>query len=299
MKNAYTSFLVLCLVVAHVAGDLGPCRFDPDRCSCKIGPENQGICWDKIVGQPGMCTRRFCKAGWTCACGGRTHVCYLAPKNVNVVNNLPDVAQATAACQTASSSLVNSREISLGTFKIHISKNGVLADDCTQIAWWHNGILLGNHKLVPSMSALVVDTEHSKREDHSLLELRPGDLLAFRFKEASYYCYKHFSEMLVNGTEISTNTGVTTTHYSREYSQDWFLPSFTLTEANTAADESETDLKKFLPLRKTKFSGSPISNGTDHWEPRDDTNADNKRSNWYYRIQIADTISGPTSVAQL
>lgn len=300
MNHIGVLLAVLCYAVVFVAGDVGPCRFDPDRCSCKIGEANQGICWDKITGQPGRCTRRFCNAGWTCACGGRTHVCYLGDKNVNVLKNVADASESTADCETAPVSLVDSREISLGTFKIHISREGILANDCTQIAWWHNGVLLGNHRLFGSMSSSVADAEQSKRENHSLLELRPGDLLAFRFKEGSYYCYKHLAEMVVNGVEITTNTGVTTTHYAREYSPEWFLPSYQLTEANTAADETEPDLKKFLPLRKTKLTdGTSIANGTNYWQPRDDTDADNKRSNWYYRIQLADTLSGPVSIAQL
>lgn len=295
MRFYILSVIAFLSLGTFVVADFGPCRFKDERCSCKVGSANQGTCWDQLAGVPGRCSKRFCKAGWTCACGGRTHVCYIGNKNVNVLKNDADTSQSTADCETAPVSMVTSLEISLGTFKIHISRPGIEANDCTQIVWWHNGVLLGIHNSSTDPLAATVDTKLAAREDHALLELRPGDLLAFRFKEGSYYCYKHLSDMLVNGTEITTSMAVTTTHYAREYSQNWFLPSFQLTAENTAADETETDLKKFLPLRQTKLTtGEEIIDGTDYWQSRDDTNADNKRSNWYYRIQIAGTFTSAT-----
>lgn len=276
--------------------DFGTCRFDEELCSCKIGEANQGLCWDKVVGQPGRCSKRFCRAGWTCACTGRTHVCKVGDKTVNALVNEADKTQAIADCETKTRSMVDSVDISLGTIKIHISKAGIKANDCTQIAWWHNGILLGNRRLVDGITEAndaVVTSEQIAREDHSLIELRPNDVIAFRFKEASYYCYKHLTEMVMNGTSIDTNMGFVSTFYAREFSTNWFLPSFELNESNTAQDETETDLKKFLPLRKNKLvSGDVLITGTDYWQPRDDANADNKRSNWYYRIHISEN-TGP------
>lgn len=291
MKQFFIVVTLLLVYVDTVLADFGLCRFDEDKCSCKIGDANQGSCWDKIVGQPGRCTKRFCNAGWTCACSGRTHVCNKGLKPVNIVSD-DDASKSTADCQTASRAMVASQDISLGTFKIHLSRSGVLANDCAQIAWWHNGILLGNRGTDSGMSEATVDIELAARRDHSLLELRPGDVLAFRTKEASYYCYKHFSEMVVNGTSLTTNMASVETYYAREYTTDWFLPTYKLTAENIAADETETNLKKFLPLRKTKLaSNEAIIAGNDYWEPRDDANMDNKRSNWYYRIQIAETLN--------
>lgn len=285
-----TFWTALIILSAISNADFGPCRYDEDRCSCKLGEANQGICWDKIQNQPGLCTRRFCKAGWTCACGGRTHVCYRSAKNVNVVKDSADASKQVADCETKPRSLVSEREITLGTFKIHLSRNGMLVNDCAQVAWWHNGELLGNRNVVNGMSESNVDAELRAREDHSLLELRPGDLLAFRIREGSYYCYKHFSEMVVNTVDMDTAMPTVTTHYAREYSKDWFMPSFKLTPENTAETEAETDLKKFLPIRKHRLTdGAIIENGKDYWQPRDDNSADNKRSNWYYRIQIPGT----------
>lgn len=216
-------------------------------------------------------------------------------KPVNVLKDDADSSLSIADCETSSRTMVSGRDISLGTLKIHISVAGVKANECTQISWWHNGVLLGNRGTVDQISEAddaTLNMELSAREDHSLLELRPGDLIAFRFKDGSYYCYNHFSEMVVNETHITSSMDVVSTHYTREFSEGWFLPSYELTAANTAADEGETDLKKFLPLRKTKLStDTPLIDGIDYWEPRDDSNADNKRSNWYYRMQIADNIN--------
>lgn len=283
-----------------VKADFGPCRFDEDRCSCKIGEANQGTCWDKITGQPGRCTKRFCNAGWTCACGGRTHVCYTGSRPVNTLVNPSDVSKSTADCQAGQRSMVTSQEISLGTLKIHLSRKGMQVNDCAQIVWWHNGVVLGIRRTDPGMSEATVDAELGVRQDHSLLELRPGDLIAFRIREGSYYCYKHFSEMVVNGTSVNTNMASITTHYARGYTTDWFLPSYKLTAENTAKDETETDLTKFLPLRtKTLVSGEAIVAGKDYWQARDDSNGDNKRSNWYYRIQIGETLSTAASTKEL
>lgn len=292
MTELVTLITFLLVTFCLTNADFGPCRFDDDLCSCKIGDANQGTCWDKIVGQPGSCKKRFCLAGWTCACSGRTHVCTKGLKPVNALVNPTDISLSTADCQTNSRAMVAGRDIVLGTFRIHLSKAGSGANDCTQIAWWHNGVLLGNRGLDPGMSTATIDNELAARERHSLLELRPGDVLAFRTKEGSYYCYKHFSEMVVNGTSITTSMASVTTHYSRGYTKDWFLPSYKLTAANTAADESEPDRQKFLPLRTTKLaSNEAIVPGQDYWKIRDDSNADNKRSNWYYRIEISSSLS--------
>lgn len=295
MPPVFYSVFIFFLICSFCTADFGPCRFDAEKCSCKIGAANQGICWDRIVGQPGRCSRRYCQAGWTCACAGRSHVCTVGNKPVNVLTNDADVSLSVADCETSSRTMVSGQDISLGTLKIHISKAGVRANDCTQISWWHNGVLLGNRGVVNGISSAntaTLNAELSAREDHALLELRPGDLIAFRFKEGSYYCYNHLSEMVVDGTKITSNMNVVTSYYAREFSQGWFLPSYKLTASNTAADENESDLKKFLPLRSNKLvTGLGLIDGTDYWEPRDDSNADNKRSNWYFRIQIADDIS--------
>lgn len=286
-----TVLVVLFLTVAIVNGDAGACRYDTDRCSCRVGDANKGICWDADPFEEGMCTKRYCRPGWTCTCGGRTHVCYRQYRMTRTVQKVEDYNKPTAPCQIATALQVSALDITLGSLKIHISRAGVLANDCTQIAWWHNGELLGNRGLVPTMSEDTVDAELTAREDHALLELRPGDLIAFRFLRSSYYCYLHLTEMVVNSTSIDTLSQGVITNYARAYSPDWYLPSFKLTGANTGVDENEPDKRKFIPLRATKLvSNQPIVPGEDYWEPTDNSNSDKKKGDYYFRIQIPDIL---------
>ncbi|PXF48197.1 hypothetical protein BWQ96_02149 [Gracilariopsis chorda] len=293
-------FLVVLVILAlsqTVFGDVGPCRYDEDRCSCKLGKANQGTCWDKIAESPGECSRRYCRAGWTCACGGRTHVCYRANKPVNSLKNPADISKSVAECVTKSFPLVAGHELTLGRLKFHFSRKGALADDCNEVAWWHNGELLGNRKPVSITSPSDVDKVLKDREEHTLLELRPGDLIAFRFRDSSYYCYKHLTEFVINGTSVNSEALGFTTHYAREFTKDWFSPSYALTDQNMGEDETEPDIRKFLPLRTTKLSNSvSIVPGSDYWEPRDSNSPDNKPSNWYFRIQVPDVIPKITSI---
>lgn len=282
--------LTVASVFCFVGADFGSCRYDADKCSCKYGSAREGTCWDKIVGEPGKCKRRFCKSGWACACGERTHICHRGNKPVNVLANPADADKQTAACNTDQRPLVSSQDIKLGTIRFHFSKPGMLANDCSQIAWWHQGELLGDRRLI-NPSTANVNAELSERENHSKLELRPGDLIAFRIKDGSYYCYKQFSEFVINETVVTTNSAGVETFFSREYDANWFMPSYELTPARRGQDESDPNLKKFLPLRPKKFtSDTPIVSGNDYWQPTDPNNEDNKKSNWYYRIHIPDAL---------
>ena len=288
------SFFVFVAILSLSTADFGTCRYDTDRCSCKMGAANQGLCWDTILGTT-QCSQRPCRAGWTCACGGRTHVCSRGNRVANAPVHLEDAKKSVAECTTKTVPAVSSRQFSLGTVALYLSRPGMLANDCSNIAWWLDGELLGNRKTVPGMSESNVDQELSDRENHSLLEILPGSLVAFRVKEGSYYCFKHLVDMVINGTHVTSSSPGVTVHYAREYTKEWFLPSYKLTPDNTAEDESETDLTKFIPLRpKTLTSDKPIKEGVDYWEPRDDSSADNKRSNWYYRVQVPDPLPSPS-----
>lgn len=287
LSHIVTMLLAACAWLTFVNGDAGNCRYDVDRCSCRIGDANRGICWDSDPFTIGQCTQRYCRPGWTCSCGGRTHVCYRHYRRIQALTDAADVNKTRAPCKQTTALHVSALDIALGSVRIRVSRQGMLANDCTQMAWWHNGELLGNRGLVPSISEDNVDAEVSARQDHSMLELRPGDLIAFRFLQSSYYCYLHLTEMVVNTTTMNTLSQGVTTHYARQYSSDWYLPSYKLTQANTGVDESETDLTKFIPLRTRKLSsGSIIIPGEDYWEPIDDTDPDNKRGDYYFRIQI-------------
>lgn len=203
------------------------------------------------------------------------------------ITNAEEVEEERAACTAKTAPLVSGRELVLGSLKIHISRAGVLANDCTQLAWWHNGELLGNHRNVSDMSANTVDDEVALRENHSMLELRPGDLVAFRFRESSYYCFKGLVDLVVNGTSMSTTSAGMKAYYTRIYAPDWYMPSFRLTPDRLGVDESESDTSKFIPFRtKRRSSNTTVLPGKDYWAPRDDSNLDNKRSNWYFRFEI-------------
>lgn len=278
---------VILTIIASVLGDNGPCRYDNNRCSCKLGAANQGVCWDSDPFEDGLCHKRYCRSGWTCACGNRTHVCYRDFHQVRVLKNPADAHKYQAACKSKTVALAGARDIKLGTVKFHFSKTGLLADDCTQMAWWHNGELMGAHERHNKSfdSAKIV----SKYQDHAMLELHAGDLVAFRFREASYYCYKHLSEFVVNTKHLSTISQGVTTHYARQFSEDWFKPSFKLTGANTAANENSHPTK-FVPLRLRRLQNNAlITPGIDYWKAKSD-NLDNKRTNFYFRIQFPDVV---------
>lgn len=153
---------------------------------------------------------------------------------------------------------------------------------------------MGNYPSVPGIDEDSVDAQLVRREDHSLLELRPGDLIAFRFRESSYYCYNHLTEMIVNGTAMSSMSTGVTTYFSRKYTKDWFMPSYQLDSSTTATDEEAAGPEKFVQLRRTKLTnGEVVVPGEDMWRPRRDSNADNRRSNWYFRVQLPNTLPTP------
>lgn len=287
-KKSPTLLLMFFLLVSPLAtAHTGTCRYDADRCSCKLGDENQGVCWDADEFWEGFCNRRPCDPGWTCACGGRTHLCYRKSEVIHVLSPGAVAFQMQVPCTSKMFPLVSARDIMLGTVRIHVSETGIRADDCTQLAWWHNGDLMGSFERLENRTNVDYAKEVILYERHSMIELRPGDLVAFWFRGSSYYCYKHLTQFVVNTTTLSSMSQGVTTHYARKHSQDWFRPSYRLNAANMGVDESETVMEKFIPLRtKLLTSHATIVPGVDYWAPRDDSNRDNVRSNWYFRIQI-------------
>jgi hypothetical protein len=198
---------LICIAVLVAAADLaaaevGDCRYDPNACSCKMGSAFQGVCWDAVNGKPGFCIPRACKAGWTCACSGRTHVCSVesmtswhnnGADRVTISDvqsaGVPLVIRQTATlarpCARAAAPTASHSTLTLGTIKFGISPNGVLNKGCHELAWWHNGRQYGNYSVNAKMTASTFSSTMNKMENHSLLELRPGDVVAFRFKRGS------------------------------------------------------------------------------------------------------------------
>lgn len=140
-ESAVVLFLSLVVVLSQVTADFGPCTFASDRCSCRIGSANQGKCWDHRRSVPGTCSSRFCKRGWTCSCGDRTHLCYLEGRTTIIIDPADknkDIAScpldpATGVPFRRPIAVASGPEISLGTLQYDVSPKGSAADDCNQV----------------------------------------------------------------------------------------------------------------------------------------------------------------------
>jgi hypothetical protein len=125
-------------------------------------------------------------------------------------------------------------------------------------------------------------------ENHYLLELRGGDVLAWRYRASSYYCQIHNIVLTINGTVVSdvfSNPLINIT-YSRAYSPGWFSPSFIPTYGKN--EISDSTLSHFLAPRTRKFNGTTIAPDADvdYWSTPNQMDPDAKTSNWYWRIAI-------------
>lgn len=133
------------------------------------------------------------------------------------------------------------------------------------------------------VSESSVGEELDKRQNNTLLHLKPGSLIAFRFKGASYHCYNSMSTFMVNGTAMDTLNSTVSTRFARGFVSSWYLPSTALSYSD---DEATAGTYDFVPLRTHMLSdGSLIRHGADSWKPPDGTE-DHKISNFYFRIQL-------------
>lgn len=321
------SFVVGIAVIASVVtAEFGECRFDTNECSCKMGEENQGVCWDQIKEDPSNCRARACNRGWTCACGGRTHLCKVgqitAEHNTGQVVSINEVTAATTApppiqanqfavrqvtslvrpCTRSARAAATNTDLILGTIRFQYSTPGTLANKCTYVAWFLNGKLMGNYKPLSSMSSDQLSSELARRQAHSLLELRPGDLVAFRFKDTSYHCYRHLTEFTIDGVAVDSTAPGFETRFAREHTPGWETKEF---QPILEEEERADNLASFLPLRKTQLPklengtevGAVITPGADMWKPPSNVAAgepydqNHKLSNFYFRIQIPSTVT--------
>lgn len=290
-------------LVACTTAEFGECRFGTDGCSCKMGSANEGVCWDFIPGTTD-CEARTCKAGWTCTCRDRTHVCHLETHK-SVVNKGQAVSlQAVAEAQTAGERLKSQCDyqentssgnsyLKLGEIHFALSEKGVLANACNQFAWFINGKLMGVYPKPTSLRPELYSTEYDQRSNHYLLELRPGDLIAFRFKDASYHCYKQLTILDVNGTATSSAALGFDTRFAREWSSNWEKKTFVPV---LREEERDDNMRAFVPLRKYTLPLTPGSSdvnkvvpGEDMWQPSTGPYADDpnhRLSNFYYRMKV-------------
>lgn len=290
--------VVLSLHIFVAAGDTSPCRYEEKYCSCKLGESNQGRCWDEIASKPGFCYQRYCLRGWICACSNRSHVCQ---RSLQLVNSVIDefIFEPRAPCKKQIHYQISKPILKLGHFLPSLSRRGMRNDMCTRFTWWHNGLFRGDWSSVgEAMDVNSTNVALKQRAQHDMLELRPGDLLAFQFSQGSYYCYNSFAQIQVNNLNITTNMPRVTTHYARQFSENWFDPSFVLNETNTALNESDPDFTKFLPPRKRMLmDNSSIIPGVDLWERDLGANEDTRTADWFWRIQIPSDLPDPLNLS--
>lgn len=225
-------------------------------------------------------------AGWTCSCLGRTHVCPLRNLSSMVIDQyIPGSNNTRATCYTRSVQSADKPSLKLGGWNMSLSRTGMLQNSCTQIRWFLNGVEMASFGKPPIMSAENLDDEIDKRGINSLYEFRAGDLLAFQFLSASYYCHLSHFVINVDGSErVLTNSNSSDViRFARKFSmgwnQPWFIPVL-------GTDEYNADSWHFVPLRPMLFSsGAPIIPGIDYWLP-DDGTRDHESTNFYFRVLL-------------
>lgn len=197
-----------------------------------------------------------------------------------VVNEItgPD----TATCSEIKADRVSGPVMELGEWLISISRAGFDAGECSQVSVYHNGVELNVFGNDPAITPANADDEYAKRSIHDHLELQTGDVLAFRFKQSSYYCYNGLSDFVVNGNPLASTNNSVTTHYSLKYTAGWNLPSFVPTYVTQETGSNPGD---FIPLRTNMIAGSIIVPGSDLWAA-DNGSPDTHRSNYYFRIVL-------------
>lgn len=198
---------------------------------------------------------------------------------------VPDASTRTigtsASCSEKAGRSAHNQELILGVFNPGYSRKGLVAKQCNKLAWWHNGKLMGNYG--DDTADDDVDDILEQRGTNTLMELRRGDLLAFRFKSASYHCYNSYSSFVVNGTSIDTNSPGVTSHFAKGFVADWYSQTGSVSFAPEEENAAVTD---FVPLRKNALlDNSTIVFGNDLWKAPGGSQ-DDAISNFYYRIQL-------------
>lgn len=252
--------------------------------SCHFGEANQGICWDLVAGTTtsGTCNSRFCRAGWTCGCHNRTHICPIEGRTKYVPSLIAQNGQ-TATCHQEASKGTARPVLTLGNHTLSLSKKGMLANACQNLVWWHNGNYMKSWDTNPVIVGTNIEQELQERGTQTRMEYRPGDLIAFRFRATSYYCFNSYALLNVNATTLNTESTGVSMSFARKHSADWFKLDFPIIYNSNETAAEQTD---FIPLRK-KFlaSGAAIIPGEDYWREPDGTE-DHKISNFYFRIQL-------------
>lgn len=254
-----------------------------------MGDGRRGTCWDRIRPSTGdvskiICRRRLCRRNWTCSCLNRTHMCRVHSHRSFLPVNKRNSKLGSAECTVRRIFSASAPILILGSLTLALSPVGVQADACTQLAVFHNGRVIANFGRLGEKQR---DAKALRRlAYHDKLVLRPGDVIAWRFIDSSYYCFRHIASFVVNGVQLTSSSRGAYILYSRRASPGWYNKNFNL-RGRIAADESDPDLTKWLrPRRRMISSGVLIQNGVDYWAPADPSNADTRISNYYWRLQV-------------
>lgn len=192
MKLIHPLAVVLCAAV--VSAQTGSnCVFNSTLCTCLFG-NAEGDCWDPVTGRRGFCAKRVCDAGWTCDCDG-DYYCHRGPTTVSLVDPA-NVDSNPAACRTVNNEIrINVAGCKLGNFRPLISAKGFNAGQCQNWQWFFNGA---------SQNSFSYDSGRQPADRNAMarwedLPLKPGDVIAHRFKNEWEECYEG-AFLSVNGT---------------------------------------------------------------------------------------------------
>lgn len=129
MKSTALVLASLCALLVVVSAQTGSnCVFNSTLCTCLFGSAD-GDCWDPVDGNPSLCSKRVCDAGWTCDCDG-DYYCHRGPVTVSVVDPT-EIENNPAPCTTVEDELrINMAGCKLGYFHPIISPTGFNAGKC-------------------------------------------------------------------------------------------------------------------------------------------------------------------------
>ncbi|CAN8066383.1 unnamed protein product [Agarophyton chilense] len=287
-----STFVFLFFLSTHA--EVAPCRRDGEYCSCMWAEEDGQKCWKQTASEDGgrfQCEDAPCApSGWMCSCEDREYVCPIRQKQTPL---FLEGSGGVNLCRNGSTSVVEPPVLRLGSFEIGLSRKGMHSNACNELVLWHNGDLVVNFgaKDNPTITCANADEEIRRRSNYTAVELQRGDLIAFRFKKASYHCFTSIAKFRINGRYMSSVDDEVVVRYARQYSTNWFSPSFIPVypkdDLNMKNVTEETEpASVFVPLRRKLFStGEMIPRGEDFWHPPDGTQ-DHSLGNFYFRIQL-------------
>lgn len=284
--------LLLSSIHTRANTESAPCRFENSQCSCLFNHQEGGICLDKIRGSD-LCAQRPCRGGWTCQCAGRTHLCNLNRVRVLVPAIEPSAPKpapdANIPCDRSPQRIVSSLQIVLGWVSFGISYQGLREGDCSRFTWFLNGRKMAEFDDSTAEGSAI--PTHRSMVFHDKLEMRPGDVVAFRFQRSSYYCFSNSVLMHVNGTSERATAPAGDrfeAYYNRASVTGWKSKNLVIDQTNSKPEESAAGPEDWIPWRTRKLvpPRPALPPSQNNWKPRDETNLDDRRGKWFFRFKI-------------